>query len=403
VQVEAFGEALKTLRAAAHMSQSELAVAANWSQSQISRAEGGQFVPDDAMVERIDGLLNGQGRLVRALHAARDPKPQSLIVSNGDPWDVSELLRRMRRTDVGKETIEQLEVVVEQLCCEYAWRDPEELRRDAKSWLQYISQLLDGPCTLRDHRDLLVNAGWLTLLIGCLDYDLGRVRQAELTRVAAQSLGKETGHGEVVAWSFELSAWFALTQGRLRSVADYSEAGTKAAPNASVVVQLAAQSAKAQARMGDKSAVQSTLDHGFRLLAKHEHPTRPENHFVIDPTKWDFYAMDCYWMVGDNKRASEHASEVIRLSQRADGTDKSPMRASEARFVLAVVSLRDGDIEAATEWTRTALAISRRSIGTLSMLADEVAGEIQRLYPNDPGARAIVDEVLSARLSFPHA
>jgi hypothetical protein len=198
-------------------------------------------------------------------------------------------LRKMRRTDVGKETIEQLEVVVEQLCCEYAWRDPDELRRDAKSWLQYISQLLDGPCTLRDHRDLLVNAGWLMLLIGCLDYDLGRVRQAELTRVAAQGLGKETGHGEIVAWSFELSAWFALTQGRLRSVADYAEAGTKAAPNASVAVQLAAQSAKAQARMGDKESVQSTLDHGFRLLAKHEHPTRPENHFVIDPTKWDFY------------------------------------------------------------------------------------------------------------------
>jgi hypothetical protein len=85
--------------------------------------------------------------------------------------------------------------------------------------------------------------------------------------------------------------------------------------------------------MGDKATVQSTLDHGFRLLAKHENPTRPENHFVIDPTKWDFYAMDCYWLVGDNKRASEHAREVIRLSQRADGTDKSPMRASEARFV----------------------------------------------------------------------
>ncbi|ONI77347.1 transcriptional regulator [Actinosynnema sp. ALI-1.44] len=402
--MEAFGEALKALRTRAHISQSELAQAALWSQSQISRAEGGQFLPDLAMVERIDEVLQGQGRLTQAFHAAREPQPSSLVVANGsDPWDVSELLRRMRRTDVGKETVEQLEVVVEQLCCEYAWRDPEELRSDAKSWLQYVSQLLEGPVTLRDHRDLLVSAGWLTLLIGCLDYDLGRVRQAELTRVAAQSLGKETGHGEIVAWSFELSAWFALTQGRLRSVGEYAEAGTRSAPNASVAVQLAAQAAKAQARMNNKQSVQSALDHGYRLLAKHEHPTRPENHFVIDPNKWDFYAMDCYWMVGDNKRAAEHAHEVIRLSQRPDGTEKSPMRASEARFVLAVIAARTGDIDAAAEWTRTALAISRKSMGTLSMVVEDIIGEIHHAYPNDPGARAIIDEVRTTRKSFPNA
>lgn len=152
--------------------------------------------------------------------------------------------------------------------------------------------------------------------------------------------------------------------------------------------------------MGHMDQVQSILDHGYRLLAKHEHPTRPENHFVIDPTKWDFYAMDCYWMVGDNKRAAEHAHEVIRLSKRPDGAEKSPMRASEARFALAVVSLRNGDVEAAAEWTRTALAINRKSVAPLSMIADEVTAEIQRLYPNDRAARSIVEVIASTRKSF---
>jgi hypothetical protein len=42
-------------------------------------------------------------------------------------------------------------------------------------------------------------------------------------------------------------------------------------------------------------------------------------------------------------------------------------------------------------------------MGTLSMLADEVTGEIQRLYPNDPAARAVTDEIRAARQSFPNA
>ncbi len=35
-----------------------------------------------------------------------------------------------------------------------------------------------------------------------------------------------------------MNAWFALTQGRLRSVLDYTDAGINAASHASVVVQL---------------------------------------------------------------------------------------------------------------------------------------------------------------------
>jgi hypothetical protein len=154
--------------------------------------------------------------------------------------------------------------------------------------------------------------------------------------------------------------------------------------------------------MGDRAQVQSILDQGHKLLAQHEYPTRPENHFVIDPAKWDFYAMDCYWMVGDNRRAADHAHEVIRLSQRPDGSERSPMRASEARFALAVVSLRNGDVEAAADWTRLALASTRKSVAPLSMIADEVTAEIRRLYPGDPAARLITDEIRTARQSFRH-
>jgi tetratricopeptide (TPR) repeat protein len=277
------------------------------------------------------------------------------------------------------------------MSCEYAWRDANELRTDASHYLHYISQLLDGSCTLREHRELLVLAGWLMLLTGCVDYDTGRHRQAELNRMGAFRIGRETGHGEIVAWTFEMSAWFALTQGHLRSVAQYSEAGIKAAPHTSVVVQLAAQSAKAAARMGQRDEASKILDDGYRALGQHERPSRPENHFVIDPQKWDFYAMDCYRLVGEDKRAADHAQEVLRISRRPDGSDKSPMRATEARLTLAVAALRQGDLEAAAEWTRKALAAPRKSVDQLAMVADELKRELRRLFPNDPATRAVVE------------
>lgn len=303
--------------------------------------------------------------------------------------------------DEGRETIERLELVTEQLCCEYAWRDAGELRADVIHRLKYISKLMAGRRTLSERRDLLVLAGWLTLLLACLEYDLGHARQADFARITSNNIGREADHGEIMGWSFELSAWFALTQGRLRSVPGYAEAGMAAAPNSSVIVQLAAQSAKAHARMGDKVRVEKVLDEGFHMLAQHDNPTRPENHFVIDPSKWDLHAMDCYRLVKDDKRAAEHAHEVIKGSRRPDGTETAPMRAAEARLTLAVTSLRAGDIEAAAAWTKAAFDANRRSVVPLSLIANEVFREVKKLYPNDPAANAVVEQIRTAQIEVP--
>ena len=266
---------------------------------------------------------------------------------------------------------------------------------DAHHQLEYVQQLLQGPTRLAEHRELLVIAGWLSLLIGCLNYDLGLARHADTARTAAFQLGREAGHGEIVAWSYEMSAWFAITQGRLRSIPDYVEAGINAAPHSSVAIQLAAQAAKAHARMGNRSEARRALDHGARLLSDHEHPSHPENHFVIDPTKWDFYAMDCYRIAHDDTHAAENAHEILRLSARPDGTDRSPMRASEAKLTLSIVSLRDGDIDSATEWARKAFSIDRRSVNSLSTVADELYHEAHTRYGDDPAINALNDVIAS--------
>ncbi len=302
---------------------------------------------------------------------------------------------KLGRVEAFGDTIEQLTVSTEQLCCDYSSRPVDELRAGARHQLASVQQLLQGPTRPAEHRELLVIAGWLALLIGCLNYDLGLTHHAETARTAAFRLGREAGHGEIIAWSFEMSAWFALTQGRLRAVPDFAVAGINAAPHASVAVQLTTQAARAHARMGNRNEVWRALDRGARLLGEHEHPHRPDNHFVIDPTKWDLYTMDCYRIAGDDARAAENAHEVLRLSTRPDGTDRSPLRASEARLTLSVVCLREGDIDGATEWARKAFATDRRSVNSLSTIADELYHQARARYRNDPAITALNEVIAS--------
>jgi hypothetical protein len=160
-------------------------------------------------------------------------------------------------------------------------------------------QLLDGRLTLTQHREVLVLAGWLALLVGCVEYDTQDLRAAEATRRAAATLGEEAGHAQIMAWAQEMTCWFALTQGRYRQVIEAARAGHQMAPHDAVSVQLAGQEAKAWARMGDRRQVELALERGRVLMESLGYPDNLDNHFTFDPDKFDFYAMDCYRRSGD--------------------------------------------------------------------------------------------------------
>jgi hypothetical protein len=96
-------------------------------------------------------------------------------------------------------------------------------------------------------------------------------------------------------------------------------------------------------------------------------PENLDNHFVVDPTKFDFYAMDCYRMLAEEKMAENLADEVIRASTDFDGTERAPMRLAEARITLGVVAARQGDIEEAVHHGKEALNGRRKSLPSLLM------------------------------------
>jgi RadC-like JAB domain len=78
--------------------------------------------------------------------------------------------------------------------------------------------------------------------------------------------GLQAGHGEIIAWSYEMAAWFALTEGRYHDVIDYARAGQQQAGLTNAMIQLVLQQARGQARLSQRREVHASLDHGARLL-----------------------------------------------------------------------------------------------------------------------------------------
>lgn len=305
--------------------------------------------------------------------------PQSrddlLIATTG--MDTLELLQRVRSSAINQSTIDALSITVEQLCCDYSHADARELVSTGKQWLARVTELLENRLSLSQHRDILSNAGMLALLVGCLQYDLGDTAAAEGTRRMALSLGLDSGNTGIMGWSYEMLAWFHLTSGNHRAVIPAAESGIVAAPSHSVAVQLYGQQAKAYARMGEREEVHNALERGRELLDGLPYPERPDNHFVVDPDKWDFYAMDTYRIVGEDELAKRNAHEVIRRSTNPEGFISTPMRKAEAELTLAVIAARQGEIDEASSLGAHALQDGRQSRPSLLMVAGELDDELR--------------------------
>ena len=208
--------------------------------------------------------------------------------------DTLELVSRLQRSDLDQATLDGLRIMADRLCSEYPFMPSDQLLTEGRSWLRRVADFQGQRLTLSQHREILTQAGWIALLIACVEYDSGNRQAAETTRQAAMGLGTEADHGEIRAWAHEIRAWIDLTTGNYHGVVAAARAGIEAAPGHSVTIQLAAQEAKAWARIGDRRATEVALDKGRKLLEAMPYPDNLDHHFVVDPTKFDFYSMDCY-------------------------------------------------------------------------------------------------------------
>jgi len=401
--VSTFSDVLDTLIAGSGRDAQAIARLVPCDPAHISRLRKGTKNPSIPVAERLDEILAADGALIAAacsgvLPAGR-PDVMAALSGAADPSATAELARRLRASEVDAGTLEALQATAETLCCRYAYRDPLQLRREAQQWLAYTGRLLGRRIGLREHRELLVTAGWLTLLAGCLEYDSVMAAAAQATRMSAYHLGREAGHAGIIAWALEMAAWFAHTRQDLSATLTYARAGQDAARGDGAVVQLIAHEARALARMGDVSGAQKALDRGHAAL----HGLVPgdiRNHFVTDPAKFDFYAMDVYRVMDDSARASEHAVMVIEAGMGPDGEDRAPMRTSEARLTLGCVAAMRGDLDEAAALGAGAFGADRKCLPQLLLVAGELDARMRGRYPDARPAVEFREQLAEIRLAL---
>lgn len=333
------------------------------------------------------------GTVTSALFPKEPPpgRQSDLLAATG--MDTMELVSRIQSSTVDDATLNGLRITADRLCCDYPHLPSAELQSEGQQWLKRATGLLEHRLTLAQHRELLSITGLIALLVGCVEYDMGERRAAEATRRSALSLGTEADDRDVIGWAHEMTAWFNLTQGDYRGVVAASERGMTAAGDRGVTVQLAAQQAKAWARIGDRREVELALDRGRSLLEGMPYPENRDHHFVVDPSKFDFYAMDCYRRLGEDRLAAAYADETLRVGTNFDGSDRSPMRNAEARITQGVVAARQGDLEAAVISGTTALQGERKSLPSLLMTSTELRDVIESRYPREPMAKDYTNQL----------
>ncbi len=352
--------------------------------------ELGENKPSNHYAPIIAATLN---TVTNALFPPPDKSAAGLDLLRATGMDTLEIVSRLDASDVNDATLEALRITVDKLCSDYARQPPFDLITEGRQWLRRLVEMQEQRLSFRQRRETLELAGWLALLVGCLEYDLGDRRAAEATRQAALNLGKEVGSTGVLGWAHEMRSWFALTSGDYRGAVLAGEAGELAAGKHGVSVQLIAQHAKAYARMGKREEMQATLERGRLALESMPYPENVDNHFVVDPSKYDFYVMDCYRHVGENRLARELSSEVIRASTDFNRNERWPMRIAEARITLGVVAAREGDLEEAVMRGRQAISGDRRSLPSLAMVSQDLAHVLSERYSREPEAGAYLEQL----------
>ncbi|MEV0419361.1 hypothetical protein [Streptosporangium canum] len=335
----------------------------------------------------------GQSRLIEATVMP----PMDALRAEADLYGTMELAQQIQASDVGNGTLEALSEAVDLLCRAYPVVSAATLRDRTQKRLAQVNGLLGGRITLDQHRELLVITGWLTALLGCVHYDLGEREEAETARRAAYEMGRQVGHGELMGWAYEMSAWFALVEGRYEDVVTAARMGQAAAGQSSAMVQLTLQEARGLARIGDRREADKALTRGADILAKLPLPSNPDHHFVFDHAKWVFYAATAYTWLEDNDRAEEHALETIQMHTRPDGTSNAPMRVADAHIDLGIVHARRGDLDAAVEQGMAAFDIDRRSLTDLVHRAGDLDRVLRQRYRREALAQEFHERYVTAR------
>jgi tetratricopeptide (TPR) repeat protein len=412
---------LRSWRDSAHMTRAEFADAISASptgkarhlfcdEERIRRWEAGEVLWPSAdyrkalqeVTQETPQELGFLPRYSQNRHELVAAKPAAVdaLQTEHEIFNTMELARLLDGADIGVGTLDALEEATELLCRAYPKTPSHVLSVRIKKRLKHVIDLLGGRITIGQHRRLLVVAGWMMALLGCVHYDMQEPEEAEAARQVAHQMAKEAEEPELLAWTYEMAAWFALVENRYEDVIDAATSGLAIKNSGSAGVQLRLQEAKGYARLADKRETHRALKEASSILGKLPAPEHPDNHFVFDHSKWMHYSATIYTWLGDDQRAKEHALEVIKDHTRPDGTTRAPMRTAEARLSLATVNAREGDLESAVALGKSAYEFDTKPMADLVSRGNDLDRLLRSHFEKHPLAVEFHDYLVNLQSSL---
>ncbi|MGH3919885.1 MAG: helix-turn-helix domain-containing protein [Pseudonocardiaceae bacterium] len=363
-----FAAELARRRADAGYSLTDLAARAHVNRGYVHRLERGERWPTVTVARAVDTALCADGALLATWEASdRVPPARGTGGDNGQPTELLELAARAEASDVGPTTLELMDLSVEELARAYTRAPPAELLRDVRARARQVGSLLDGRSTLAQRRRLLVAAGWLALFAATLHVDLGQRGVADAVRRAARSLGREAEHDEIGAWAGEVDTWVALIDQDWARAATLAAAGEAVAPlGSSAAPQMAMQTARAAARLGDGPRVWAALRRCSAASERQARDRPADHHFYFDGDKLELYTATALAWLGD-PAAEDYARHAAARSE-AGGQRR---RVATAHLDLGLVLARLGRPDEAAHWGVLALE-SNELVPSNAWRADEL-------------------------------
>ncbi|MEU4535710.1 hypothetical protein AB0G15_12695 [Streptosporangium sp. NPDC023825] len=287
-----------------------------------------------------------------------------------------ELARRVAASDVGTETLDRLELAVDDLAMAYQATPPAELLERVRQHLSYVSHLVDAKKTFAEHRRLLTAGGWLSLLASTCHIDLRQFEAAGTWLRTTAQLARHAEHPEIAAWCLETEAWQAVTTGDYRRALTLTQGAQAIAPRtSSAYIQATAQEGRIWARLGSGPETRDALNRVARLVSPLSVPEHPEHHYRYDPSKSEAYVATTLSWLGD-PAAEPYARQVLaRLESAADGLVR-PRRAASARLDLALALLATDQPDEAGQLALTTIT-SGALVPSNYWRAREVIGAIE--------------------------
>jgi transcriptional regulator with XRE-family HTH domain len=402
------GALFRLLRRYAGASQHRIGTATELQQGTVCKVMNGErTVTSIDVLERIaDGLhMPDHARLWLGLAPKEDAmrrrtalglglmaalSPQSLTdVLRDSAAEALEFTRERATSSVGAGTLDHLAAVVAELDRAYQWKPATELFPIARAYRQRVAQLIEGRHTLKEARELYVNAAWLSELLAGLAHDLASPMAEEAYAIDCYRHADQAGHDELCGWAAEAVSEAALYTGRPGKAIDAAMKGLdKVSDRHPVAARLRAKAARAHARQGNRESCVELLADAREVCDRLPDQT-PSRLSTMSAEYTSYTVADiaghCHVWLADWKAAEQHSRTALAV------VAWSPGRAERSRVNLATALAHFGSPDEAAELGGKALASGHWPVAVLRQ-ARELDAALTNRYPKQPRVQEFHDQ-----------